>query len=71
MEIGRKGRSTFDMSVARVRYLTGVTEFNPDPFDRSGVSVIDLEDKKLIDFYGKNTGPSLLGSSITSGDKLE
>ena len=71
VDIGKYGRSTFDMSVGRVRYRTGATEFPNIGIESSGLTVIDLSTDTAIDAYGEKTGPSLLDSNITSGGVIE
>lgn len=71
VDVGKRSKSTFDMSVNYVRYHVGGTELPEVPFEPSGVTVVDMSEKQRIDFYGKQTAPALPGSSITSGDKFE
>jgi hypothetical protein len=70
VDVGKRGRSTFDMSVKGVRYQTARTELTPKPLEPSGLSVIDLQTNQLIDSYGEKTAPALLDSNITSGGSL-
>ncbi len=69
IDIGKYGKSTFDMSVQRVRYKTGATGFPADTYEPAGLTIIDLESNTVIDSYGEHTAPSLLDSDITTGTR--
>lgn len=71
VDIGKYGLSTFDMSVGYVRINVGSVEFPPVSLEPSGLTVIDLADGQVIDFYGSDTGPRLEDSNITTGTNLE
>jgi len=71
VDVGKRGRSTFDMSLKSLRYQVGTAELNPSPLEPSGVSIIDLGINERIDFYGEQTAPALADSNITSGSTLE
>jgi hypothetical protein len=71
VDIGKYGKSTFDLSVGRVRFHLGTTEFPDEGFEPAGLTVIDLTDKQIIDAYGEHTSPALLDGSITTGTVLE
>lgn len=71
VDIGKYGRSTFDMSVRQVRYNVGSTTFEPSSSENnSGLTVIDSTDGKVIATYGKNTVVELKDGDITSGSKI-
>lgn len=67
VDVGKRGKSTFDMSIGHVRYQVGQTELTPDPWEPSGLSIIDMETGALMDSYGEYTGPALADGNITAG----
>jgi hypothetical protein len=71
VDIGRYGKSTFDMHVGYIRYQVGQKELTSDTVNPAGVSVIDLSTNERIDSYGEDTAPTLPDGNITSGDALE
>jgi hypothetical protein len=71
VDVGVRGKSTFDMSVKYVRYQTGQTEINDVVAESAGISIIDLSTNEQIDNYGVETAPALLDGNITSGNPLE
>lgn len=71
VDVGKRGRSTFDMSVNSVRYQVGQTELTPVYQNPAGISVIDLATNERIDSYGEQTAPVLLDGNITSGGSFE
>ncbi len=71
VNLGKYGKSTFDMKVARIRYKTDATEFPPVPYEPSGLTIIDLESSTIIDTYGEHTGPAFEDSDITVGIRRE
>jgi hypothetical protein len=71
IDIGKYGRSTFDMSVRQVRYNIGSTSFEvPSSENNSGLTVIDATDGKVIATYGRDTVVELKDGDITSGSKI-
>lgn len=67
VDIGKYGRSSFDMSTGYVRLNTRTTHMPDNSRTSSGLSVIDVGDNRLVDFYGEDTAPSIAGASITTG----
>ncbi len=71
IDVGKRGRSTFDMSINSVRYQVGQTELTPVYQNPAGISVIDLSTNERIDSYGEQTASALLDDNITSGSSFE
>lgn len=67
VDIGKYGRSSFDMSTGYVRLNTRTTHMPDNSRTSAGLSVIDVGDNRLVDFYGEDTAPSIAGASITTG----
>jgi hypothetical protein len=70
IDIGKYGKSTFDMSVSRVRYNTGTTTFPADGSIDSGISVIDMTDGTVLAKLGETETIPLVDGDITDGSNI-
>lgn len=70
VDIGKYGESEATLSVGHFRYQVGQKELSPEPFEVSGVSVFDLQDDQLIDYYTEKSAPALESGDITSGSQI-
>lgn len=70
IDIGKYGHSKVALSTGRVRYNTGTTSFYDDVTRKSGFTVIDTTDGKVIASFGEETPDQLKSGDIIGGSKI-